>query len=70
MATIGEMVTRLDIATNRIAEKLQELRDRVAQGDADIAAQFEPLITELEQMGTDPTDPVPDPAPEPSEPIA
>lgn len=56
MATIDEIVTRLRVATDNLAAKLR----RLSEGDP----RFEPLITELEAMGADPTDPVPTPVPE------
>lgn len=61
MATTDEIITRLNTATSTIATKLQELRDQVAGLDPAIAAKFEPLVAELEAMGTNPADPVPTP---------
>jgi len=65
MATTDEIVARLDAATNEIAADLAALRDEVAGGDAAIAAKFEPLVSRLEQLGADSSNPVPDPQPAP-----
>jgi hypothetical protein len=71
-----DLAARLDVATNELASDLAALRDEVAGLDAGIAAKFEPLVSRLELMGSDPADPIPDveplpepePAPEPEPP--
>lgn len=63
MASTDEVIARLNTATTRIAARLQALVEQVAGNDTATAAKFEPLIAELEAMGTDPVDPVPDPGP-------
>jgi hypothetical protein len=56
MATNDELVTRLRNATDRLAEKVR----RLSEGDP----RFEPIIAELEAMGVDETNPVPEPTPD------
>ncbi|MGH3693227.1 MAG: hypothetical protein ACRDRX_04375 [Pseudonocardiaceae bacterium] len=53
MATNTELVNRLRGATDKLAEKVR----RLSEGDP----RFEPIIAELEAMGTDETNPVPEP---------
>lgn len=57
MATNDELVTRLRTVTDTLAAKLR----RLSQGDP----RFEPIIAELEAMGVDDTNPLPEPVPEP-----
>jgi len=60
MARMDELASRLNAATNELASDLQALKDQVAGLDEGLAAQFEPLVARLEQMGQDPQNPVPD----------
>lgn len=55
MATTDELVGRLRSATDRLAEKVR----RLSEGDP----RFGEIISELEAMGADPSNPVPEPAP-------
>lgn len=62
---VEELRVAVDNATNRVAEKLQQLRDELAQRDQAAADALQPLIAELNEMGADPTNPIPEPGPEP-----
>jgi hypothetical protein len=53
MATNDEIIARLRAATDTLAAKIRQL----SEGDS----RFEPILAELEAMGTDPSNPVPDP---------
>lgn len=63
MAATDDLVARLDAATNELASDLSALRDEVANLDAGVAAKFEPLVSRLEALGADPSNPVPDQPP-------
>ena len=67
MAATDDLVVRLDAATNELAADLAALRDEVAGLDAGVAAKFEPLVSRLEALGQDPTNPVPEPEPSPED---
>jgi hypothetical protein len=60
MARVDELRARLAAATDEIARDLKDLRGRIAQQDEALAAELEPMVTRLEQMGADPQNPVPD----------
>lgn len=59
MASTKDMVARLNAATDELASDLADFRAKVANQDASLAAELDPLVTRLEQMGADPSDPVP-----------
>lgn len=67
MSSSEEVVARLRAATDRLAAMIRENMDGL---DAEIAAKFEPIVSELEAMGSDPADPVPEPEPTPDEPVS
>lgn len=52
---------RLRIATDKLAVRIQKLKDAVASGGMtpETEAAFAQIIAELEAMGVDPNDPVP-----------
>lgn len=55
---------RLDAATSRLATVLTELRAAAINGmSAEDVARFDNTIATLEAMGTDPANPIPEPAP-------
>jgi predicted PurR-regulated permease PerM len=70
MATVKEQFdalnTRLNEATNRIAERLEALEETVqnmgltAEQEQQILATTEPLIAQLEALGRDPENPIPE----------
>jgi molybdopterin converting factor small subunit len=79
MATKDEVLSRLDTATNEVANDLSDLRSRLEQAVADkdqavrdavndVLSGFDAPISRLEQLGQDPSNPVPDPEPTPAEP--
>lgn len=61
LSAVDDMVTALFEATNKIATKLQVLQDEVNNLDPAVAAKFQPLLDELNALGADPDNPVPDP---------
>lgn len=61
MTATDDLAARLNAATNELASDLAALRDEVANLDGAVAAKFEPIVSRLEAMGTDPADPVPAP---------
>lgn len=65
----NELLTRMDAATTEIANDLKTLREEAAAGsisDASLAT-LDAKIAQLEAMGQDPADPIPDPVVEPGE---
>lgn len=77
MATVTEIVTRLDTATNEVAADLATIKDQLTAALADVdaakraavdeaLAMLDAPIARLEALGADPADPVPsvEPAPE------
>lgn len=63
MAATDDLVARLGAATDELAADLQRLADEVSNGDATVAAKFEPLVARLEAMGADNDNPIPDAPP-------
>jgi hypothetical protein len=65
-----EAFARVDEATTAIGTKLRELAEKVANGgmtaeeEAQVAERLQALAGTLETMGSDPTDPIPNPVPE------
>lgn len=55
----------LDAATNEVADELDELRDLIASTDASTAARIQAAADRLRSLAQDPTNPVPEPTPEP-----
>jgi hypothetical protein len=79
MATKDEVLGRLDSATNEVANDLSDLRSRLEQAVADkdqavqdavnaVLGDFDGPISRLEQLGQDPSNPVPDQPAEPTDP--
>jgi molybdopterin converting factor small subunit len=79
MATKDEVLSRLDTATNEVANDLSDLRSRLEQAVADkdqavrdavndVLSGFDAPISRLEQLGQDPSNPVPDQPAEPTDP--
>jgi hypothetical protein len=60
-----QIIARVNDATNKVAAKIQALIDTAAQQgtvtEAEIRAALEPTVAQLEALGADPADPVPDP---------
>jgi hypothetical protein len=66
---VRDVLTRIDAATTQIATRIRDLL--AEQGlNTDEKAAFEPLLKQLEDMGKNPEQPVPEPVPpvEPTEP--
>jgi len=62
---IAALASRLDAATNEIANDLKALREQVADTIApETLASLDAGIARLEAMGQDAENPVPEPAPE------
>lgn len=82
MATVSEIVDRINAATDNIAADVRglktKLEDALAGSDAaataavqDALAQFEPLAARLEEIAAEtPDEPAPSPEPAPEEPPA
>lgn len=68
MASTKDMVTRLNAATDELANDLADFRAKVANQDASLAAELDPIVSRLERLGEDPKDPVPDAPAEPETP--
>ena len=67
---IKDLITKVDVATTKIAERITELMDQLDGGVSaseaeEIKSQLQPLVDQLEAMGKDPNDPVPPPPPPP-----
>lgn len=60
LASTKEIVARLKAATDELANDLKAARDKVAEQDSALAAELDPLVARLEEMGSDAKDPVPD----------
>jgi hypothetical protein len=68
------LAERLNVATNKIAAKIESLKAEVlaltqsaglpAEKEAEIAAKFDAAIAPLEALGADAANPVPDDVPE------
>jgi len=59
LSAVSDMVAKLDAATNEVASDLAALRDQVANLDPAVAAQFQPILDRLTELGADPQNPVP-----------
>lgn len=59
MASTKDMVARLNTATDELASDLADFRAKVANQDSALAAELDPIVSRLEEMGQDPKDPVP-----------
>lgn len=59
MASTKEMVARLKDATDELARDLTAARDKIANQDAELASELDPIVSRLEEMGQDPKNPVP-----------
>lgn len=61
-AKVNETVERFNNATNELAKDIKELRDQVQAGTIDPSAaftKFNAIAARLEELGADPTNPVP-----------
>lgn len=65
MAKTDQALADLDAATDEIAAELENLRDDVAQYDADLAAKLGAKVERLKGLAKDPANPVPDAGTEP-----
>lgn len=68
VASTQDVVARLNAATDEIASDLSDLRAKLADQDSALAAELDPIVSRLESMGADPSDPVPAPDPAPADP--
>lgn len=59
MSAISDYADEVDAETNRIAVIVADLQARVGDVDAELAAEFEPVLTRLRGVGVDnvPTEP-------------
>jgi hypothetical protein len=67
-AEILALVSQIDVATNKVADRIQALIDKIDTGMsaaevAEVKAALGQEVTDLETLGKDPADPVPAPAP-------
>lgn len=75
MATIEErfndVVTKMDTATNRLADQIRDLKGQLtnqglpAAKEEAILARMEGIANNLDQIGKDPENPIPEPTPAP-----
>jgi len=65
-AEILALISQLDVATNKVADRIQVLIDKIGTGMsaaevAEVKAARGQEVTDLETLGKDPADPVPAP---------
>jgi len=65
MAKYEEEFGRINDATNALAAKVEELRNRIDSDDPQVEAILNDLESRLRGIAADPENPVPDPEPEP-----